>query len=335
MQLRIEQVDPADEEALTTFHDVYVTCGRHDSVGFAASPREEIANVLRRPTEDFAFAAFLAWAGDEAVGQGWYVGHRRANLDQAFATPRVLPAARRRGVGSAVLEHLTAHARADGRSLLTSSPRWAVRHGPTGDGAASVEFARRHGYRLVLVEARRRLALPVAGDLLDELAGRVDPAYEIRAFAGPVPDDLVQGWAELEASLPTEAPTGDLEFEEPPPSVDAIRDAERLLAESGQTKFNAAALAPDGTVVGYTDIAVRSDEEPATQWGTLVRRDHRGRGLGHGLKAAVVRLLQEERPRVASTVTSNALDNAAMVAVNDRLGYEVVEYIGDVQRRIA
>jgi hypothetical protein len=35
-----------------------------------------------------------------------------------------------------------------------------------------------------------------------------------------------------------------------------------------------------------------------------------------------------------ATSTSNALTNTAMVAVNDRLGYEIIEYLGDVQERL-
>jgi GNAT superfamily N-acetyltransferase len=129
---------------------------------------------------------------------------------------------------------------------------------------------------------------------------------------------MVQGWAILAASLPTDAPTGDLETEELPPSVASIRDDERMLAATGQVKYNAVAIAPDGEVVGYTDIVVRPDDEPAEQWGTQVRRAHRGHGLGLALKIAVLQLLQTERPDVTATITSNALDNAAMVAVNDR-----------------
>ena len=48
----------------------------------------------------------------------------------------------------------------------------------------------------------------------------------------------------------------------------------------------------------------------------------------------MLRLLQDERPDVTATITSNALSNAAMVAVNDRLGYRAVEYVGDVQKRL-
>jgi GNAT superfamily N-acetyltransferase len=93
-------------------------------------------------------------------------------------------------------------------------------------------------------------------------------------------------------------------------------------------------IAPDGAVAGYTDIAVGPGTQTAEQWGTLVRRAHRGHGLGYGLKAAVIGLLQRERPDITATVTSNALTNAAMVAVNDQLGYQVVEYVGEVEKHL-
>lgn len=331
--MRIERVDPADEAALKAFYEIYVICGREQD-SFVPSPYAELVDVIRTPTEDFAYTAFLAYDGDEPVGEGWFAEFRRANLDKAWATPRTLPQHRRRGVGSALLAHMEAHGRTLGRTVLQASPRWPMAYGPDGTGAPTLEFARRHGYGLKLVEAKRSLALPVAGSVLDELAGRVDPAYTVTAFSGPVPDDLVEGWAALEASLATEAPTGDMETDEVPASVASIRHDERLLAESGRLKYNAVAIAPDGEVVGYTDIVAGEVGEPAPQWGTLVRRAHRGHGLGHGLKAAVLRLLQEERPDITATITSNALANAAMMAVNDRLGYRVVEYLGDVQKRM-
>jgi GNAT superfamily N-acetyltransferase len=332
VNVTIERVDPADDGAIEVFYDIYVTCGRHDAASFIASPPEELAELIRRPTEDFACTAFLAFADGVPVGHGWHAAFLRANLDQVRATPRVLPAHRRRGHGGAILRHLERVTLDDGRRMLSTSPRWATRYGPEGIGAPAVEFARKHGYDLKLVEAKRRLVLPVAPELLAQ--ARPDPAYTITAFSGPVPDELVEGWAILEASLPTEAPTGDLETEEFPPSVASIRDDERLLAAIGQVKYNAVAIAANGDLVGYTDIVVRSDDEPAEQRGTLVRRSHRGHGLGLALKIAVLQLVQAERPDVTATITSNALENTAMVAVNDRLGYEVVEYVGDVQRRL-
>jgi GNAT superfamily N-acetyltransferase len=333
MSIEIRPVDPDDERAIREFHDIYVACGRQ-ATGFIAMPYEELAAVIREPTGDFAYTGFLAYDGDEAVGEGWYAAYLRTNLDQVRATPRVLPPHRRRGIGSALLAHVEEHARASGRTSVVTNTFWPVEYGPEGTAAPNVEFARKHGYPLVLVDAGRRLRLPVSAGLLDELSAKTDPAYVIRAFAGPVPADLIDGWAELDASLPTEAPTGDRETSEAPPSVEVVRNRERRLVASGQQQYNAIALSPDGELAGYTAIMVSSADEPAGQWGTLVQRRHRGHGLGYGLKTAVIGLLQRERPDITATITSNALTNTAMVAVNDRLGYEIIDYIGTVQKHI-
>jgi GNAT superfamily N-acetyltransferase len=331
--IEIRQVDPDDERAIRDFYEIYVTCGRQ-ATGFIAMPYAELASVIREPTEDFAYTGFLAYDGDEAVGEGWSAAYLRTNLDQARTTPRVLPQHRRHGIGSALIGHLEEHARANGRTTAVTHTFWPVQYGPEGAGAPNVEFARKHGYPLVLVDAGRRLRLPVDAGLLDELTAKADPAYEIRVFAGPVPGELVQGWAELDASLPTEAPTGDTEIDAAPPSVLAVRDRERRQAESGQQQYNAVAIAPDGDVAGYTAIIVSAADATAGQWGTLVRRVHRGHGLGYGLKSAVIRLLQRDRPDITAAITANALTNTAMVAVNNRLGYEIVDYVGTVQKHI-
>ena len=41
---------------------------------------------------------------------------------------------------------------------------------------------------------------------LGDDAARANPAYTLRSWVGPVPDDLLMGWAELTSSLAT-APT--------------------------------------------------------------------------------------------------------------------------------
>ena len=155
-------------------------------MSFIAAPYDELALVVRQPTEDFSYTAFLAYDGDDVVAEGWYAAFLRANLDKAVVRPRVLPWQRRRGAGSAILARLEEHARADGRAIAQASPRWAMEYGPEGAGSPGVEFARKHGYPVRLVEAERRLALPVSAELLDELSARAAPAYEIRAFSGSV-----------------------------------------------------------------------------------------------------------------------------------------------------
>ncbi len=183
------------------------------------------------------------------------------------------------------------------------------------------------------------LRLPVPDRLLDDLAAEAAPhhaAYTLRSWAGPVPDELVDGWAALTATLETEAPTGELEVE--PEHVDAavVREAEALIARQGRRKYNTVALDATGAVVAYTDIATTVHEpDRAYQWGTLVRRDARGHRLGLAVKVANLRLLQDACPDLRRLTTYNAEVNAHMVGVNDRLGFVPVARLGEFQKRLA
>ena len=50
------------------------------------------------------------------------------------------------------------------------------------------------------------------------------------------------------------------------------------------------------------------------------------------MKVANVRLLQETQPQITTVVTFNADVNAPMVAVNERLGFVPVKWIGEFQK---
>ena len=108
-------------------------------------------------------------------------------------------------------------------------------------------------------------------------------------------DSTVEGWAELTSSLATEAPTGELDLEPEVVSVEVVREREAGIARQGRTKYNTVALSASGGMVAYTDL-VTTVHEPgrAYQWGTLVRRAHRGHRLGLAVKVANLRLLQHE-----------------------------------------
>ena len=102
----------------------------------------------------------------------------------------------------------------------------------------------------------------------------------------------------------------------------------------------AALAAPDDEsgereLVAYTDLVLTTHEsERAYQWGTLVRTDHRGHRLGLAVKVANVRRLQDTQPQITTVVTFNADVNAPMVAVNERLGFRPVQWLGELQKKL-
>jgi mycothiol synthase len=55
---------------------------------------------------------------------------------------------------------------------------------------------------------------------------------------------------------------------------------------------------------------------------TGVRDEHRGRGLGKWLKAETMFFVRDELPEVRYINTGNADTNAAMVSINERMGFK-------------
>lgn len=340
-RLRIVPVDPFDDAALEAWHAVYAAAtvfGYEDTA--APWQLEEARVLLQEPTSDTWAAAWAGLLGDApgapVVAAGWMETPLRDNLERADVEVHVLPGHRRRGHGTAMLDHLERVARERGRSILLTEAHHAYAAGPDGAGEPGPEFARARGFTLGLGDVQRELRLPAAEELLDRLAAEAAPhttAYTLRSWVGPVPDELLAGWAEVTASLMTEAPVGDLALEPEVPDPDGVRERERVVERQGRTTYNTAALDADGTVVAYTDLATTVHEPGrAYQWGTLVRRAHRGHLLGLAVKVANLRLLQAQRPDITRVTTYNAEVNDHMIGVNELLGFQPVARLAELQK---
>jgi GNAT superfamily N-acetyltransferase len=342
MSVEISEVDPADEAEVARFHEVADIVAR-DALGDHATPwaLPEVLEELRAPGDRVERRVFLARdAGSaEVVGAARFAVPQLDNLDSASVAVDVLPHARRRGVGSALLSRLEDEARTRGRTRLDTEFSWPDDRGPDGAGWHGVEFARARGFRLALGDVQRELALPVDDALLDELAAEAEPYHRdftLRTFVDRVPDEIAESWVALWASLMTEAPVGDKELEPEVATVASMRADEDLVLRQGRTLYHAVALDVAGDVVAYTDIATPAhDRSLAFQWGTLVRRDARGHRLGLAVKVANLRLVQSERADLRRLVTWNAEVNTHMIGVNERLGFRPVARMGEFQKRLA
>jgi GNAT superfamily N-acetyltransferase len=343
--LRIVDVDPSDPAGFEPFHEVYAAALRHGPAGEFSTvwQLDEVRAAMADPDERTFRIGWAGWLAHpdlppRVVATGWMSGSTVDNTDLANVLVCCTPAERGHGYAAAMLAHVEEQARARGRDRLVSEVAWPYAGGADGAGSADLAWAGRQGFELALVDVQRRLAIPVPVDRLDALAAEAashHEGYEVRSFSGQVPDDLVEGWAALSAMLMTEAPMGEIDREQETADVGAIRAEEALLERQGRVRLGTAALSPDGELVAYTDIVVTVHEsERAYQWGTLVRTDHRGHRLGLAVKVANVRLLQETQPQLTTVVTYNADVNAPMVAVNARLGFRPVQWMGELQKKI-
>ncbi|MFK3676551.1 GNAT family N-acetyltransferase [Microbacterium sp. NPDC090218] len=338
MTLEITRIDPFDSAAVDAWWDAYAAAERADrSEGTPVWSREETRSELQQDSRVIERRAFLLRDGETVVGAAGLALPLKDNTHVAHLALDVPPAHRRRGIGSAALRFLEAEAAAAGRTTAQGDTSWRHELGSDGTGSPGREFARRHDYALALGDVQNRLSLPVAPALLDHLDADVAAAirgYTIRSWVGPVPDDVVEGWTILDASIDTEAPSGDLDIEPMKPDIDSIREHEELLVRQNRISIGTIALTPEGEAAAYTQLVVSGDDGNAYQWGTLVRAADRGHRLGTAVKIANLRLLQHEAPQARAVYTYNAESNAHMLAVNTLLGFVPTERMGELQKRL-
>ncbi|CAN7586435.1 GNAT family N-acetyltransferase [Terrabacter sp. LjRoot27] len=191
-------------------------------------------------------------------------------------------------------------------------------------------FAHRLGYALATTEtvveldlARARLPVDTDGH---------PTAYAISTHVDGVPEHLRAQVGVLKGLVDAEAPHGELGWQPTPVSAEEYAAEIALAQEQGRTTIESVALAPDGSVVAWTGLAVGPDPaRPAQIEGTLVLSDHRGHRLGRAVKLASLHATREHG-RAARVRTSSDDENRWMRAVNAELGFVPVELEVIVQR---
>jgi GNAT superfamily N-acetyltransferase len=255
----------------------------------------------------------------------------RDNLTSGWMDIVVDPEERRRGIGTALFEVTKERLPQLGRKLLMI---WTRKSGP------GAEFARRIGAEVGLVEARRRLevnpeTVALAERLLAEARSHT-AGYSVVRWAGATPEEYLDGIAYLTGRMSTDAPLDDLAWEAEVYGPERIRERESVFAARGQRSYTTAVVhGRTGQVAGYTEL----NFDPCTtthawQGNTIVDPEHRGHRLGMVLKAENLRYVLEHEPQLQLVSTDNAVSNAHMIAINEALGFRLLDEWCDWQLRL-
>jgi GNAT superfamily N-acetyltransferase len=285
--------------------------------------------IRRPPRAARELGAFLSgadgetWfaAGDEGVC-GWYRLSLpdRENLDLAWLALVVDPGRRRRGAGTMLLRHAAGRAASRGRSRLASRELL--------QGGAGAAFAAAAGAQAGVAEARRVLDVTLippgrfAG--LRDRAARAADGYNLVMWTGQVPEEHLGGVAFVREAL-YDAPW---DFEAGRWDAERVREeVNGRVARSGNRNYSVAAVhGATGQMAALTGLSV-APEVP--EWGrqdpTAVARPHRGHKLGMLVKAAMLDWAATAEPDLRKIQTGNANDNAQMIAINEQLGYELLQ----------
>jgi GNAT superfamily N-acetyltransferase len=318
------QLEPVlDESALLAWHRIEVATRELDHTALPAEPLEERRVTVADSAPDAGEQRLLRLArvDGQPVGAVEMSLPTRDNLTAATVDLRIHPEHRRRGHGGALLAAVLAELAALQRTRVffeVPSPF------PNGEPPAG-SILTAAGARPVLREVRR---------LLDLHAHAATPApatplgYRLVQWVDRVPDELVDDMAYLMYRMSTDVPLGEMDWEPEVWDAQRYRDKEASAQAHGRIRYATLAVCEaTGKAAGFTDIGVsRFAPQTAYQWETLVDREHRGHGLGLVLKAHNHRLLAERSPSTRWVNTWNAESNTHMVAINDQLGFQPVEY---------
>lgn len=324
MELEIRAVDPSDDAQLDAVHDVVRRAMTEDGRDWAHPwNKAEMVESFRTSDPAERLEGYAAYDAGRMVGASVAWFFLLDNTQKVWVDVWVVPAERRRGVGSALLGNLERRAREEGRTQLAgeSSVPFAEREdGPT------MRFAFKNGFRVAITEIYRTLELPLPGGLLEEIgaeAGPLHDGYTIESYVGSVPEPLQPSYCDLFNLLPTEAPSGDFAWEADSMTPEIYRERNALLVRAHRRKFTTVAVR-DGRVDAFTDLVETAGETRAAQWYTIVDPAHRGHRLGAAVKVANLAEVIRARPDLTRVDTANAETNANMVAINDRLGFRPV-----------
>lgn len=332
----IRKVDLDDDAIMKRFYAIMRAAELYQREDMPFWSEREATVMFRREEEtekcDF-FGAFEGRGAEHMVGIALMMRPVLDNTRFAFVGVNVEPQRRNRGIGSALAEYVVAAARAAGRTHVLTEMNLAF---ADRDNHPYRTFAEKRGFVLANVEVRRALPLPVDDPTIQAWIDAAAPHhadYRIETFVDDVPDELVPSLVYVLNQLALDAPTGDFEFEAEAMTPEAFKARRQKLKEMGRTVYETVAIAPGGDVVAHSTLGVSGDDEQnCFQWGTLVRRDHRGHRLGMAVKATNLRALQKAHPDRQRIITTNSEDNAPMVSINEAMGFEPIELLAEFQR---
>ncbi len=299
MSLEITRLAPGDEEGLESF--------------------VAIANLVT--PEDPTSLEHLRWESDTYPGQGERLVARldeqpvgvasvgrirvhRPDYERYWLTLKVVPGARRRGVGGALYAAASMIARDAGKrgfETLASERQ--------GDGLA---FLLHRGFE---VTDRDKM---VELDLVGRSAPTVEPPRGIELATLAARPELMPGVHAVAVEAFADIPSSGEPIEARPYEEWVARDGPR--ASIPADAFTIAVERASGDVVGYASLElIPGSTTRAWHDMTAVRRRWRGRGVATALKRATIAWAIQHR--LETLVTGNDEENGPMRAVNARLGY--------------
>lgn len=330
--MELVEIGPDDLAAVDAYVDLGRACDAADLTWWKPRTRLALQQEMRHGWDGEKSRFFLAHQGAETVGTLEYFAPEHDNHELSWIEAKVAPHLRRRGHGRVLLGEAEALARSLGRPLVIALGE---------ESEAARALAAVAGYPLGSTAVARVQPLDGSGEersrfeALRAEAEAFSAGYDLVRIDGRTPAEYLDGVVQVTAAI-NDAPLDDLEYEDEVFDADRIRAYESAQLACGSRFRRVLAIErATGTIVGHTVVGV-DGEQPvyAEQHDTAVVPAHRGHRLGLRLKSDMLCWLAEVEPELRWIETGNAASNGPMIAVNERLGYQVAGRRLQFQRRV-
>lgn len=329
MEPKIAPFDPptATKAEWASFH--VFRRRRHEETD-PGDPEWDDASVdgwMRRPDPQSEEVRFLAWEPskpDVVAGQLTFSVVRKGapsyeeKKDEANVEVEVLQPYRRTRIGLRLLQKALELADEYDRSLL-------VGHTEEEDGKA---FLKAVGAKFARTSRESRLPLEsIDWEMIERWAEegpQRSPGTTVLWFGNRLDEQYLEAYTKLFTEVFNDAPRDELETGDVTITPESLREWEAKFDASGGRAILAVSREADGALSGMTEMGYWPERMTMIhQFMTGVSGPYRGKGLGKWLKAAMLLRVRKDYPRVDFVVTDNATTNAAMLAINARLGFKL------------
>jgi GNAT superfamily N-acetyltransferase len=317
----IEQIDTrsVDEASLKSLHQLYLEWDAEWLPDGLPTPIAKRFAEWRNVKELADIPRWVVWDDNRVIATAGVYLHRTQDLENAWSFWIYVSADYRQG--------------GLGRSLARKPVEYAIGNGRKRiavglpEGSEYSILPERAGMKKVYNERVSQLRV---SDLdFEMLKGWVARAseragdYELLFLPIPIPDEHRSRMIDVMDVMNT-APLEDLEEEPIQWDEEMLRDVEQAEARKRNHIYTCVARhKPTGEFVGYTSL-VFQELHPAlaNQWDTGVNPEHRNRGLGRWLKAAMALKFLGEHSDVEMIETENADSNDPMLNINVAMGFK-------------
>jgi GNAT superfamily N-acetyltransferase len=316
---------------------------------FVYTPEDELATFA--PTDFRDSFIYLARLDGLPVGRVVISFRLEEDATTADIDVSVVPAARRHGIGGALLRRAEELAAEGGRTHLSMYSESAVGRAPIAEDvrAASgsrglpaadpaVSFALANEYTLGQVEVMSQLDLPLSTELTERLTGESVAAsreYHLEHWWKRTPNRFAKRFAALRARMVLDVPHDTIVLEPERWDANRVRENDRRMIDRGEPFLTTVAVhTATDELAAYTMLAVPDGSRKVEQYDTLVAAEHRGHRLGMLVKLSNLRELARVAPVANRVITWNAGENDHMLAINDALGFREAGLVGNWQKTL-